>query len=230
MIFAELDTLIDTAGHWFEKDFILLNIRWYSAYQLSYRDLVEMAEERGLSVAHTTIMRWVLKFSGATYKAARKKKKPTGARYYFDETYIKVNGNWKYLYRAVDEKGKTVDYLLTARRDRKAAARLFKKSIGSNPLPDKIYIDKSGANKAGINDVLMNLEDVVEVDQSKYMNNRIESDHRKIKQLYRATLGFKSFWTASKTLSLFEVWRMFKKNQIVSGGKTPVENFYALML
>ena len=189
-----------------------------------------MAAERGVEVVHTTIMRWLLKFSKPIEKAARKLKKPTGARYFIDETYVKIKGKWKYLYRAVDEEGKTVDYLLTAKRDRKAAARFFKKAIGSNRMPDKVYIDKSGANKAGIEDVKSELEFEIEVDQSKYMNNRVEADHRFVKQLYRATLGFKSFWTASKTLAMFEVWQMFRKNQIEAGGQTPVQNFYALFL
>mgnify|MGYP003682337373 FL=1 len=220
--------MINFAGHCFEKDFILLNLRWYAAYKLSYRNLVEMATERGVSIAHTTIMRWVLKFSTEIDKAAIKLKKPTGNRYFLDETYIKVKGVWKYLYRAVDEAGQTVDYLLTSKRDKKAAARFFKKAIGSNPQPEKIYIDKSGPNKAGIEDVQRNLENPIIIDQSKYMNNRIEQDHRQIKQLYRATLGFKGFWSAWQTLRLFEVWQMFKKNQIEAGAKTPVGNFYAL--
>ena len=126
----------DTSGHNFERDIIMLNVRWYLSYKLSYRDLEEMACERGLCVDHTTIYRWVIKFTPGMEKVIRKCKKPVGRSWRMDETYIKVNGQWKYLYRAVDKEGQTVDYLLTAKRDKKAANRFFKKAISSNCIPE----------------------------------------------------------------------------------------------
>ncbi len=192
--------LFDTKGHSFERDIIMLNVRWYLSYKLNYRDLEEMAAERGLKVDHTTIYRWVIKFTPELEKAVRLLKRPAGKSWRLDETYIKVKGQWKYLYRAVDKEGNTVDYLLTAKRDRKAAKRFICKAIKSNVGPIKINIDKSGANTAGINDYNYDEGLDVEIRQNKYLNNVIEQDHRPIKQLCRATLGFKKFRTAEITI------------------------------
>ena len=219
----------DTSGHSFERDIIMLNVRWYLSYKLSYRDLKEMAHERGLCVDHTTIYRWVIKFTPGMEMAIRNRKKPVGRSWRMDETYIKINGQWEYLYRAVDKEGQTVDYLLTAKRDKKAAKRFFKKAIGSNCIPEKINIDKSGANTATIKDYNKSEKTNIEIRQNKYLNNLIEQDHRSIKQLSRATLWFKRFWTASITLAGFECMHMLRKNQVLAGGQTPAEQFYVLM-
>ena len=206
----------------------MLNVRWYLTYKLSYRDLMEMAEERGVKVSHTSIYRWVIKFTPDIEAAIRCARKTSGNSWFADETYIKVNGKWKYLYRAVDQTGQTVDYLLTARRDMKAARRFFRKAIGTSGLPEKITIDKSGANKAAISDYNNSEEASIEIRQNKYLNNLIEQDHRSIKQLFKSTLGFQSFRTASITIRGFESMRMLRKGQVDVGGKTPTENFYAL--
>ena len=134
----------------FQSDIILTCVRWYLAYPLSYRNIEEMMKERGVDVDHTTINRWVLKYTPEIEKKFRKYKNPVGRSWRMDETYIKIKGRWKYLYRAVDKEGRTVDFLLTAKRDRKAAKRFFKNAIGTNGTPEKIKIDKSGANTAGI--------------------------------------------------------------------------------
>ena len=220
--------MIDTSGHSFSKDVIMLNVRWYLSYKLSYSDLSEMAAERGVSVNPSTIYRWVIKFSPEIESAVRARKKPVGVSWRADETYIKVKGQWKYLYRAVDKEGNTIDYLLTAKRDMKAAKRFFKKAIGSNEAPEKINIDKSGANLAAINSYNETGKENIEARQCKYLNNIVEQDHRPIKQLCRATLGFQSFRTARITIGGFEAMRMLKKKQVEAGGNTPAENFYAL--
>jgi len=220
--------LFDTKGHNFERDIIMLNVRWYLSYKLSYRDLEEMAAERGLEVDHTTIYRWVIKFTPELEKAVRLLKRPVGKSWRLDETYIKVKGQWKYLYRAVDKEGNTVDYLLTAKRDRKAAKRFICKAIKSNVEPIKINIDKSGANTAGINDYNIDESTDIEIRQNKYLNNIIEQDHRPIKQLCRATLGFKKFRTAKITIGGFEVVRIIRKRQVRAEGKTSAEIFYSM--
>jgi len=220
--------MFDTKGHSFDREIIMLNVRWYLSYKLSYADLAEMAGERGIEVNKSTIFRWVLKFTPELEKGIRQKKKLVGDRWRLDETYIKVNGHWKYFYRAVDSDGDTVDYLLTAKRDRKAAIRFLKKSIRSHGEPQIITIDKSGANKAAIDLYNQEFDSEVEIIQNKYLNNLIEQDHRPTKQLCKATLGFQSFRTAKITLGGFEAMRMLKKGQIDAGGKTPAENFYAL--
>ncbi len=113
-----------------------------------------------------------------------------------DETYVRIKGAWKYLYRAVDKAGAPVDFLLTARRDRKAALRFLRKAIGQNGAPEKITIDKSGANTAAIESYNKDHEAGIEIRQVKYLNNIVEQDHRAVKGLVRPMLGFKSFRSA----------------------------------
>ncbi|KAF2988707.1 hypothetical protein MJC1_04211 [Methylocystis sp. MJC1] len=123
--------MIDFKGHRFEKTVILLCVRWYLAYPLSYRDLKDMMLERGVEVDHSNIYRWVQKFTPQLEAAFRKgEKRAVGNSWRMDETYIKVNGQWKYLYRAVDKHGHTIDFLLAAHRDKRAALRFFKKAVG----------------------------------------------------------------------------------------------------
>ncbi len=184
--------LFDTKGYNFERNIILLNVRWYLSCKLSYRELEEMAAERVLKGDYTAIYRWVIEFTPELEKAMHLLGRYTGKSWRLDETYIKVKGQCKYLYRVVDKEGKTVDYFLTAKRDRKAAKRFICKAIDSNALPIKINSDKSGANTAGL-------------------NNIIEQDHRPIKQLYGATLGFKAFKSARTTIGGFESMRINRK-------------------
>jgi len=185
----------------------------FSEYCLEF--LEEMAKDRGLEVDHSSIQRWVVKFTPQIENNFRKKKKPTGSSWRMDETYVKIKGKWKYLYRAVDKEGNTVDYLLTAKRDLKAAKRFFKKSIKSNEVPKKINIDKSGSNKAAIEAINEENGINIEIRQCKYLNNIIEGDHRFIKRIIRPMLGFKSFWSASITLAGIEIVRMIKKGQLL---------------
>lgn len=119
----------------FPADVILLCIRWYAAYPLSYRHLEEIMDERGVSVDHSTVNRWAIRFLPLIEKLSRKHKRTTDSSWRMDETYIKVKGVWKYLYRAVDKKGATVDFLLTARRDMAAAKRFFEKAMHENGVP-----------------------------------------------------------------------------------------------
>jgi putative transposase len=134
----------------FEPDVILWGIRWYVAYPISYRQLEEMMEERGVEVDHSTLNRWVIKYVPLLEQEFRARKRPMGGSWRMDETYVKVKGVWKYLYRAVDRAGATVDFLLTAKRDCKGASRFLRKAIGHNGTPQKITIDKSGANTAAL--------------------------------------------------------------------------------
>jgi transposase-like protein len=129
---------------------ILWGVRWYVAYPMSYRQLEEMMEERGVEVDHSTLNRWVVKYAPLLEKQFRARKRAIGSSGRLDETYVKVKGCWKYLYRAVDKAGATVDFLLTTQRDCKAALRLLRKAIGQHGEPEKITIDKSGANTAAI--------------------------------------------------------------------------------
>ena len=148
-----------------------------------------------------------------------------------DETYIKVKGQWKYYYRAVDKEGQTIDFLLTATRDRKAAQRFFKKAIKQNGKPSLVNIDQSGANNAGLQQVNREHHTRIKIRQCKYLNNIIEQDHRRIKRLTRPMLGFKNFYAAQCTLAGIEVMAMIKKGQMKTrAGKehTSAQMFYAL--
>jgi IS6 family transposase len=129
----------------YEGEIILLNVRWYCSYGLSYRNLVEMMEERGLNLAHTTIMRWVHQYAPEIDKKIRPHLKRTGKSWRVDETYIKVKGKWTYLYRAVDKEGNTLDFVLRAKRDAKAASRFFKKTLQTSQTPRVINVDKNPA-------------------------------------------------------------------------------------
>lgn len=222
--------MIDFKGSHFESEIILLCVRWYLAYPLSYRNLEEMMDERGVSVDHSTINRWVLKYTPALVNAFRKRKKPVSRSWRMDETYVRVKGQWKYLYCAVDKEGHTIDFLLTAQRDRHAAKRFLNQAVKHQGRPEKINIDKSGANAAGIRDYNKETESAIRIQPSKYKNNRVEQDHRFIKRRTRPMLGFKAFRSAKITLAGIEVMHMIRKGQMkrLAGKKqTPAAQFYS---
>ena len=127
-----------------------MSVRYYVSYKLSYREIEEMLAERGIRVDHATINRWVIRFAPIIETNARRLKRKTGASWRMDETYIKIKGEWWFYYRAVDKKGDIVDFYLSKTRDTQAASAFFKKAIGTNGLPEKVVIDKSGANRAGL--------------------------------------------------------------------------------
>lgn len=222
---------ISFKGRHFFKDIILMAVRWYVAYSLSYRDIEELMAERDINVDHATINRWVIKFSPELLEAFKSKKKPVNKSWRMDETYVKVKGKWYYLYRAVDKFGDTIDFLLSKNRTKKAARKFFNKAIKSSGIPEKITIDKSGANKAGIDSINKKLkkDQRIKIRQIKYLNNIIEQDHRFIKKIINPTKGFKSFTAASATLSGIELHHMLRKEQHKKSGSLNVlEQFYSL--
>jgi transposase-like protein len=195
-----------------------LNVRWYLKYPLSYRNLEEMMAERGIQVDHTTIMRWVHQYSPEIETRIRRHLKPTNDSWRVDKTYINVKGEWKYLYRAVDSDGDTIDFMLSTKRDRKAAKRFFKKALGSNhnQMPRIITVDKNASDPIAI-DELKNekkLSKNIEIRQVKYLNNIVEQDPRSIKRIIVSMLGFQFFHSASKTLKGIEAMNMVKNGQI----------------
>jgi putative transposase len=223
--------MVSFKGAHFEKDLILTCMHWYVAYPLSYRQREEMMQERGVSVDHSTINRWVLKYTPGLEQAFRRRTRPVGTSWRLDETYIKVRGPWKNLYRAVDKAGQTVDFLLTALRDRHAAQRFWEKAIRGHSVPAKITIDQSGANTAAIERCNAEYKLTIEVRQVTYLNNIVEQDHRAIKRVTRLMLGFKAFWAAQRTLAGIELMHMVKKGQLVQDGqpaRTPADQFYSL--
>ncbi len=162
------------------------------------------------------------------------RKKPVGGSWRMDKTYIKVKGEWCYLYRAVDKEGNTIDFLLSKNRDTEAAKGFFKKAIENNGVPLKINIDKSGANTAALEEINQERksagEEPIEIRRIKYLNNPVEQDHRFIKRLTRPMLGFKSFISAGITLVGIEIVRMIKKGQLKSFilCQTPIQQFREL--
>lgn len=183
---------------------MLVCARWYAAYPLSLRHIEEMMQERGVFVDHATVHRWALKILPVLALIFRQRKRPVGSSWRLDETYIKVAGQWKYLYRAVDKTGDTVDFLLTAKRVKPAARRYLERAINLHGLPEQITIDKSGVNTAAIRSVNQDIGLDIELGQSKYLNNIVEQDHRAVKRVTDLMKGFKSFWSAQKLISGIE--------------------------
>ena len=164
-------------------------------------------------------------------KVFRKHKRPVGGSWRMDETYIKVKGDWKYLYRAVDKQGKTVDFFLTAKRDRAAALRFFDKAMRASGVPEKVTMDKSGANKAAMDEINARGETLIIVRQVKYLNNIVEQDHRAVKRVTRPMLNFKSFRAAKCVLAGIELMHMIRKGQFLLQGCIKLsfaDQFYAL--
>ena len=223
--------MLDIKRMRFPLDIILVCIRWYAAYPLSYRHLEEMMAERGVSVDHSSISRWAIRFLPLLELIFRQHKRPVGGSWRMDETYILIQGTWKYLYRAVDKAGHTVDFLLTAQRDKAAAMRFFNKAMSDNHVPKKMAMDKSGANKAAIDQIIENTALPIVVRQSKYLNNIVEQDHRAIKRIVRPMLGFKAFQSAKSILAGIELMHMIRKGQMITNSRKSMsfaEQFYAL--
>jgi putative transposase len=190
-----------------------------------------MMQERGVDVDHSTLNRWVIKYAPQIEKHFRLRRRPAGKGWRLDETYIKVKGEWKYLYRAVDRDGQTVDFLLTPQRDRAAAMAFLQKAIHHQGLPEKITIDQSGSNTAAIKRYNKTHKTAILIRHSKYLNNIVEQDHRAVKRIVNPMLGFKSFWAALCTIAGIEVMHAIRKGQLMSVGEepqTPAEQFYSL--
>ena len=208
--------MLKMKGMRFPKEIILVCIRWYAAYALSYRNLEEMMQERGVSVDHSTINRWAIRYLPLLEKIFRRHKRPVGGSWRMDETYIKVRGQWKYLYRAVDKEGKTIDFLLRAKRDKAAATKFFNKAMRLNGDPAKVTMDKSGANKAAMDGINQDRAVSIEIRQIKYLNNIVEQDHRAVKRITKPMMGFKSFRGARNVLAGIELMHMIRKGQMTT--------------
>ena len=219
-------------GAHFPQEIILPCVRWYVAYPLSTRHVEELMLERGVHVDHSTVNRWVIKDSPPLEEAFHRRKRPVWVTWRMDETYIKIKGQWYYLYRAVDTTGQTIDFLLTEHRDEHAAKRFLTKAMRRHGVPEKITIDGSAANEAAIKSYNAEHGTAIILRKIKYLNNIVEQDHRAVKRVTRPMLGFKSFDAAQGTLVGIELMHMIKKRQLVveegAEGRTAAEQFYAL--
>lgn len=224
---------ISFKGAHFPPEVILMGVRWYLAYPLSTRHVEELMAERGVELDHATINRWVIKYSPLLEEAFHRRKRPVWTSWRLDETYIKVKGEWKYLYRAVDKYGQTIDFLLTEQRDEHAAKTFLTKAIRRHGgVPEKITIDGSAANEAAIKSYNEEHGTAIVIRKTKYLNNIVEQDHRAVKRVTQPMLGFKAFDAAQGTLTGIELIHMIKKKQLRVGaedeGRTAAELFYSL--
>lgn len=217
-----LPEICDVQGPPFDQSVILLCVRWYLAYSLSLRDLEEIMAERGIAVDHTTIHRWTLRYAPLLLERFNRRKRSVTDRWHIDETYIKVRGQWMYLYRAIDSVGDTVEFWFSRQRDLPSAKRFFRKALAGHGRPDRVVIDGSLTNHEAIVscDTTNRLLDrsrrrlkPIEIRKGKYLNNRIEQDHRRIKRRVRPMLGFKSRASAAIILSGIEMVHMMRKRQ-----------------
>jgi putative transposase len=221
---------ISFKGSHYPKDVILYAVFFYVRYAVSYSDLEEIMAERSVKVDYATLNRWVVKYSPGIAKTAQQKKRSTARSWRMGETYIKVKGNWMYLYRAVDKHGKTLDFMLSTRRDKAAARLFFRRAIETNGVPSRVVIDKSGANLAGLLRINVGLKFLrahqrIRILRVKYLNNIIEQDHRFIKKITRPMMGFKAFHSATATLAGIEVAHMIRKQQFQSNHISPFKQF-----
>src|SRR4029450_12627163 len=205
---------ISFKGAHFPPDIILMGVRWYVAYPLSYRHVEELLEERGVPIDHATIQRWVVKYSPLLEEAFHRRKRPVWVSWRMDETYMKVKGQWRYLYRAVDKQGQDTHFLPPGHPEEEAALRFLTKATRRHGVPEKITIDGSAANEAAIKRYNEAHGTTIEIRQIKYLNNLVEQDHRGVKRIPRPMLGFKSFDAAQSTLVGIELMHVLRKQQL----------------
>jgi transposase, IS6 family len=202
----------------FQADVILLCVRWYLRYALSYRDLEELTRERGLHIDHTTIYRWVQQYAPELERRCRPHLKGTNDSWRVDETYVKVKKVWMYLYRAVDSEGNTLEFLLSPTHDAEAAKRFFCKTLAApyTMLPRVITVDKNAAYPKAFKELKEegDVPDNCKLRQVKYLNTIVEQDHRFIKRRVKPGLGFFSFESAWRTLQGYEIMNMVRKGQM----------------
>jgi putative transposase len=225
--------MISFSGTQFPKDVILYAVFFYVRYSVSYRDVEEIFAERNVKVDHSTLNRWVIKYSSSLALAAKKNKRAVATSWRMDETYIQVKGQWVYLYRAVDKFGDTVDFMLSEKRDEAAATAFFKQAIDNNGFPKKVVMDKNGANYVGLENInflllLAGIISFVEILQIKYLNNLIEQDHRFIKKITKPMMGFKAFHSAKATIDGIETAHMIRKGQLSNENIPAYKQFMAL--
>ncbi|MEZ0168283.1 IS6 family transposase [Microvirga sp. TS319] len=209
-------------GRHFDRSVILLCVRWYLAYSLSLRDLEEMMAERGISIDHATVGRWVVRHSPELLERFNRRKRAVTGKWHIDETYIKVRGWWRYLYRAIDGNCDTVEFWFSERRNLTAAKHFLRKALKRHGRPGQIVIDGSQTNQEAILscDTTDRLQDrsrrglkPIRTRQSRYLNNRVEQDHCAIKRRVRPMLGFKSMASARANLGGIEMVHMMRKGQ-----------------
>jgi transposase-like protein len=186
------------AGFRFPAEVIVVAVRWYLRYGLSYRDVEELLAERGVEVDHVTVYRWVQRFTPLLADAARFARHAPGDRWFVDETYVKVNGVWRYVYRAVDQHGQVIDVLVSARRDAQAARRFFTRALRTlKVMPSEVVTDAAPVYPGVLDELLPAAWHHVE----QYANNPIEADHGQLKHRLRPMRGLQTDRTAQVVIA-----------------------------
>jgi IS6 family transposase len=175
------------AGFRFPREVIAVAVRWYLRYGLSYRDVEELLAERGVTVDHVSVYRWVQRFTPEFIEAARPCRHSLGDRWFVDETYVKVAGRWRYLYRAIDRHGQVIDVLLSARRDLAAARMFFTRALRAGTVPVEVTTDRAPVYPRVLDELIPHALHCVE----QYANNPVEADHGRLKARLRPMRGFK---------------------------------------
>ncbi len=205
-------------GFRFPAEIILWAVRWYLQFPISYRDLERMLADRGVAVDHVSLFRWVQRFAPELEQRLRRHLRPCRGPWHVDETYIRVNGQWRYLYRAVDGAGQTIDFLLSARRDKRAARRFFRQALGreSTRNPRLIVTDRLKSYPGALRELKRDgeLGRCTRHRRGRWLNNLVEQDHRRVKRRTGPMLGFKRFITARRTLAGVEAMAMLAKGQV----------------
>ena len=206
------------SGRHFEAEIIILGVRWYLRYPLSFRQLKEIMAERNLSVDHVKIWRWVQRYAPELNHLCRPELRNTNHSWRCDETYVRVAGKWTYLYRAVDSDGATIDFLLSASRDEVAAKRFFQKALRSpgHPRPRVINVDGNPSYPRVVSELKRSgeLGRRCRCRPVRYLNNIVEQDHRAVKRRVRASQGFRALHSAWRTLQGIETMNMIRKGQV----------------
>src|ERR1700730_17538747 len=213
-------------GRQFAAEVILWAVRWYLMFPISYRDLELMLMDRGVEVDHSTIFRRIQAYGAELEKRIRPHSRLSNGSWRVDETDVRVKGRWSYLYRAVDSRGQTIDFLLSAKRDAEAAKRFFRKALAQPHTvnPRTITVDKNATYPKAIAEMKKDGElwRRSRVTQVKYLNNIVEQDHRRVKRLTGPGLGFGGFWTARRTLAGYEAMAMIRKGQVQNIGGSDI--------
>jgi transposase, IS6 family len=180
------------AGFRFPREVISVAVRWYLRYGLSYRDVEELLAERGVTVDHVTIYRWVQRFTPEFVEAARPRRHVPGHGWFVDETDVKVSGRWTYLYRAIDQHGQVIDIWLSHKRDLTAAGAFFSRAVTCETVPVEITTDRAPAHPRILDEFVPGALHVTE----QYANNAVEADHGRLKARLRPMRGLKRFRSA----------------------------------
>src|SRR5215218_4906022 len=210
-------------GFRFPAEVILWAVRWYLQFPVSYRDLERMLADRGVEVDHTTMYRWVQRFAPEIEKRLRRHLLP-------------CRGQSRYLYRAVDGTGQTIDFLLSAKRDKQAAKRFFRQALGRDNTrnPREIVTDRLKSYPGALREMKRKGElwRFTRHRRGQWLNNLVEQDHRRVKRLTVPMLGFQSFWTARRTLAGVEAMAMLAKGQVraVPGDDMPAQRDFVHQL